>query len=243
MRELARAQVVLGVALRPAGIVVVRAFIGGPAEELVVALGAVGAHQALERFKLPAVTLVLAHLAKRERFSLSLAQNTHQHVGRIHRPQRLEEVASLVGAGIGLHFLVVGERELAALRLGEEHVRELGRISHHSAGNRLGQLLVRLLHAERGFHPLALLGRPQRRVDQRLLQRRRITCAVDVMRLAPFLECPAQLIDRIPHVCVLRAERGVVLEQEIAAMLHDVVECQVDEPDIGLLVGLYQVRA
>ena len=60
---------------------------------------------------------------------------------------------------------------------------------------------------------------------------------------APFVEREAQRLHRISHVGVPRAERGVVLVQEVAAMLHDVVERQVHEPDVGGLVGLQQVRA
>ena len=107
VRELARAQVVLGVALRLAGIVVAGALVERPAEKLVVALGPVGANQAFERFEIALVAFVLPYLAHREKLALRLAQNTHEHVGRMHRAHRVEQVASLVGADVGLHLLIV----------------------------------------------------------------------------------------------------------------------------------------
>ena len=240
VREFARAQVVFGVALRLVRVVVVRPLVKRTAEELVVALGPVGTHQALERLKVAGVALVLPHLAKRERLALRLAQNAHQHVGRVHLLHRLEQVAPLVGARVRFDLLIVGERELAALGFNEEDVRELGRISHHGGRHRFGQLLVRFLDAERRFGPLALLGRPQRSVAERPNQSILVESALDVMFLAPVFKRFAQPFHRFFHIGVSGAERRVVLMQEIAPMLHDVVKCEVDEADVRFLVRLGQ---
>ena len=84
------------------------------------------------------------------------------------------------------------------------------------------------------------MGTRRRGVLELLLQGGRIATTQHVERGTAVIERDTQGLDRFAHIRRRGAEAGVVLVQEVAAVLHDVMKRKVYLAQIGFVVGCHQ---
>ncbi len=67
-----------------------------------------------------------------------------------------------------------------------------------------------------------------------------IAITLDIAFFAPFFQGRKKRINRFAHTGIACTQRWIVLMEEITAMLNNVVERQINETNIGLLIGFHQ---